>query len=212
MRRGSGVWQQFGFIFWREGLGPGGEGGLIGGSEWRRRCGAGSYGDADFGEEVFLTGGRADAEEADGLAGDVFELVRGVGGDVEGFAGFNGGFLATEGGFDLAFEYGEGLFEVVTMGWGTAAGRDVHVDEAEAGGCVAAGEQDGVCVADEADVGTGGVGGGGECEEAGEVVGRKCGVGGHESFDANGSEVVMDQASARMSLAMVASCMKVVPS
>ena len=43
------------------------------------------------------------------------ELVGSVGGDVDGFAGFGGGLLAAEGGFDLAVEEDEGFFKVVTV-------------------------------------------------------------------------------------------------
>jgi len=101
------------------------------------------------------------------------ELVRGVGGDVEGLAGVGGGGDAAEGGFDLAFEEDEGLFEVVTVWRWAAAGWDVHVDEAEAAVGVCAREEDGVGVANQADVGRGGAVGGGESEGAGEVVGGK---------------------------------------
>jgi hypothetical protein len=38
------------------------------------------------------------------------------------------------------------------MGWRAAAGGNVHVDDAEAAGCVFAGDGDGVGVADEADM------------------------------------------------------------
>ncbi len=79
--------------------------------------------------------------------------MRGVGGDVDGFSCLDGRFCATEGGFDFAFEDGEGLFEVVAV-WGRAsAGRDVHVDEAVFSGGVFGGEENGVGVSDEADVG-----------------------------------------------------------
>jgi hypothetical protein len=88
---------------------------------------------------------------------------------VNGFAGLDGGLGAAEGGFDLAVEDGEGLFEVVAV-WGRAsAGRDVHVDEAVFSGGVFGVEQHGVGVSDEADVGVRfGVGVG---EGAGWVVG-----------------------------------------
>jgi hypothetical protein len=41
-------------------------------------------------------------------------------------------FLPPEGGVELAFEDGEGLFKVVSMGLRAAARRNVHVDETEA--------------------------------------------------------------------------------
>ena len=55
--------------------------------EWGWWGGACGDGDADFGEEVFLSGGGADAEKADGLVALVLELVWSVGGNVEGLSG-----------------------------------------------------------------------------------------------------------------------------
>jgi hypothetical protein len=71
-----------------------------------------------------------------------------VGGDVQGFAGAEGRLLATEGGFHLALKQDEGLLEVMPVRWRTAAGRDVHVDDAEASGSLLAGHGDGICIAD----------------------------------------------------------------
>jgi hypothetical protein len=173
------VGKEFGFVFGGERFYFVEEGGLSGCVEWWRWGGAGCYGDADLGEELFLTGGRTDAEEADGLVADVVELVGSVGGDVDCLAGLSGGFYAAEGGFDFAVEENEGLFEVVTVRGRAAVGRDVHVDEAEAAGGVVAGEKDGVGVADEADVGEGGVIGYGGGEGAGEVIGGKLRSRGH---------------------------------
>ena len=59
-----------------------------------------------------------------------------VGGDVDGLAGPYGGLRSAKGGFHLAVEEDEGLFEVVAMRRWAAAWRDVHVDEAEAACCV----------------------------------------------------------------------------
>ena len=79
--------EELGFVLCGERLGLGAEGSLCGFVEWRWRGGARGDGDADFGEEVFLPSGGADAEKADGLVALVLELVWGVGGDVEGLAG-----------------------------------------------------------------------------------------------------------------------------
>jgi hypothetical protein len=163
--------QQLGLVLRSERLHLGDESGLCGCLHWRRGCGAGCDRHADLGEELFLAGGRADAEQADGLVAEVVELVWRVGRDVDSLAGFDDGFCATEGGLHLAFEEDEGLFKVVAMGWWAAAGRDVHVDEAEAAGGVLAGEQDSVGVADEADVRLDWVVCVGEGEGACEVVG-----------------------------------------
>jgi hypothetical protein len=55
--------------------------------------------------------------------------MRRVGRDVNGLAGTNDRVLAAEGDLNFAFENGEHLFEIVAMGCGAAAGRDMHVDE-----------------------------------------------------------------------------------
>src|SRR5580693_8363836 len=68
--------KKLGLVLGGEGLDAGDEVGLRGGVEWRRRGGAGRDRGADFGEELFLTGGRTDAEQADGLGGGVAKLVR----------------------------------------------------------------------------------------------------------------------------------------
>ena len=80
------------------------------------------------------------------MVAGVVKLVGRVGGDVDGFTGDDGGLCSSEGGFDLALEEDEGLFEVVAMRWWAAAGRDVHVDQAEAFRCVFSGEENGVGV------------------------------------------------------------------
>jgi hypothetical protein len=72
--------------------------------------------------------------------------------NVQGFAGADGRILATEGGFHLAFEDDKGLLEVMPVPWRTAAGRDVHVDDAEASGSLLAGHGNGVGIADQPDV------------------------------------------------------------
>ena len=80
------------------------------------------------------------------------ELMRSVGGDVDGGSGVGGGFLAAKGQFDFAFEENEGLFVVVAMRAGSAAERDEHVDDAEAAVGLGSGDSDRVGVADQADM------------------------------------------------------------
>jgi hypothetical protein len=62
-------------------------------------------------------------------------------------------FFAAKGGFDLAFEDGERFLEVVAMRRRAAAGRDVHVDKAITTVRVVAGEQNGVGVPHDSEVG-----------------------------------------------------------
>ena len=64
----------------------------------------------------------------------------------------DGRLLATEGGFHLAFEQDKSFLEVVPVWWRTAAGRDMHVDDAEAPGSLLAGHGDGVGISDQSDV------------------------------------------------------------
>ena len=78
--------------------------------------------------------------------------MRSVGRDVQGFAGADGRLLATEGDFHLAFEEDEGLLEVMPVRGRTAAGRDVHVDDAELSGSLLACHGDGVRIADQPDM------------------------------------------------------------
>jgi hypothetical protein len=70
------------------------------------------------------------------------KLVRGVGWNIDCGARVHDGHLSTEGHFYLALKKDEGFFEVMTMRTGTAAGRDVHVDYAEAIVGVFAGDGD----------------------------------------------------------------------
>ncbi len=93
------------------------------------------------------------------MTGGVAEPVRRVGWDVDGFASSDDCLLPAEGGVNLAVKDGEGFFKVLAV-WGRpAAGRNVHVDEAVAPRSVFAGDEDGVGVADEAEVwGVGGLG------------------------------------------------------
>jgi hypothetical protein len=148
-----GTLQKFGPILWGEGYDLLHELGLVGGAEfWSRRSTSGDL-YAYFKEEVLLAGGGTDAEQANRTSGGVVKLVGSVGWDVDGFAGTDSRRVSAEGGFHLAFEQDEGLFEVVAMGRGSASGWDVHVDEAEAAVGLVAGEGDGAGIADEADVG-----------------------------------------------------------
>ena len=55
--------------------------------------------------------------------------MRGVGRPVDGLAGPRNRVLAAEGELHLAINHGEHFLEVVAVGRGTAAGRDVHIDE-----------------------------------------------------------------------------------
>src|SRR5471032_1704726 len=98
-------------------------------AEWRRKRGAGGDGDAYLAEELILARGRADAQHARGFGGGIVELVRCVCRDVNGGACGDGGVLATEGGFELAFEKDEGFFKIVTMRRRATTRRDEHVDE-----------------------------------------------------------------------------------
>jgi hypothetical protein len=64
--------------------------------------------------------------------GLVVELVWCVGRDVDGLADSRDPFPAAESDLNFALENGEHLLEIVAVGRRTAAGRDVHVDEAVA--------------------------------------------------------------------------------
>ena len=148
----SGVLEELGFVFGCERFSVGAKGCLSRFVELGGRGSAGSYGDADLGEEFFLSGWGAETQEADiGLA-LIHKLMRGVGGYVDGLAGVGGGAFTAEGGLDLALEEDEGFFKIVPVrGW-AAAGWDVHVDEAELAGGVFAAQEDGVGIAHQAEV------------------------------------------------------------
>ena len=90
--------------------------------------GAGGNGDSYFLKEVFEACGRAEAEQSDWLRGSVAELVRRVGGNVDGIFCMQGQLLSTKGDIELAFEDAERFFEVVAMRRRAAARRDVHVN------------------------------------------------------------------------------------
>jgi hypothetical protein len=73
------------------------------------------------------------------LGAGIAELVRGVGGYVDGFAGGYKGLCAAKSSLDFTFKNDERFFEVVAVRRRSAAWRDVHVDQAEAYGGVLAG-------------------------------------------------------------------------
>lgn len=75
-----------------------------------------------------------------------------VGRDVDRLAGSHNRFGSAERNFDLAFENGEHLFEIVAMRRRTASRRNVHINEAVAAGGVFAGENNRVRVPRETDV------------------------------------------------------------
>ena len=77
------------------------------------------------------------------------KLVRGVGWNIDCVARTHDGRLTAEGGFHLAHKEDEGFFEVMAVGWWAAAGRDVHVDCAEAIVGIFAGDDDGIRVSDQ---------------------------------------------------------------
>jgi hypothetical protein len=142
--------------------------------EWGSGGCASGDGDSYFHKKLFLAGGGTDAEHAHGRMGTVPELMGRVGGDVNGFACLDEGFLSTEGCFDCAFEQDEGFFEVVAVRRRSATRRNVHVNDREPARGLLAGDGDGVGVADQSNVGEGGVLiGPRQGEGAAEVIGRK---------------------------------------
>ena len=100
------------------------------------------------------------------------KLVRGVGRDVDCLACLDLRLMAAECGQQFSFEHDEGLLEVVAVGWRAAAGRGVHVDQAESAGGVLGGQQGSVGIAHQADVGEIGVFGAHDDEFPARVVGR----------------------------------------
>ena len=80
------------------------------------------------------------------------ELVRSVGGDVDGVASLDDGFLSTKGGFHLSVKKDESFLEVVAMRRRATARRNVHVDDAEASIGLVAGHGDCIGVSHDADV------------------------------------------------------------
>jgi len=101
------VLQEHGFVFWGECLGFSSELCLGFFVESGRSCGTGGHQDAQLREEFFLARGRANAEEARRFFAGVAELVRGVGGDVNGLARGYDGLCSAKDGLDLAFENNE---------------------------------------------------------------------------------------------------------
>ena len=127
---------------------------------------------SDLLEKFFLPGWRADAKQPRVLSAGVMELVRRIGRNVQRLAGARRGFHAAKRRLDLAFEHHESFLEVVAMRRRAASRRDVHVDEAEFPGGVFAAEQNGVGVADQADVQRVGRIGLGQHQQPREIVGR----------------------------------------
>src|ERR1700722_2910508 len=117
-----------------------------------RRCDTRGDRNSNLQKEFLLPGRRANTEHAYGLTRSIVKLMRSVGRNVQGFAGADDRILATEGGFHLAFENDKGLLEVMPVRWRTTAGRNVHVDDAEASGSLLAGHGNGVGIADQPDV------------------------------------------------------------
>jgi hypothetical protein len=107
------------------------------------------------------------------LEGRVVELMWGIGRNIDCVACTHGGSLTPEGHFHLALKKDEGLFEVVTMRTGTAAGWYVHVDHTEAVVGVFASDGDGIRVSDETDMLSCRTIRPGESQAAAEIVGRK---------------------------------------
>ena len=103
-------------------------------------------------KKFLLPSGRTNTEHAYGLTGSVVKLMRSVGRDVQGLTVAEGRLRAAESGFHLAFEEDKGFLEVMAVRWRTAAGRDVHVDDAEASGSLLACNGDGVGISDQPDV------------------------------------------------------------
>jgi hypothetical protein len=90
--------------------------------EFGRRCGPGRDGDTNFQKELFLTGRRADAQQSHRLCGRVAKLVRCVGGDVNGLARSHHHLRTAESCVELAFDYCERLFEIVSVRRGPPPG------------------------------------------------------------------------------------------
>jgi transposase len=111
-------------------------------------CHGGTY----FDKEPLLAGWGAHAKQPYCLVRGVSEGVWRVGRNVDGLAGLRHEVLVAKAELDLAFEDREHFLEVVTMRRGTAAGRNVHIDEGVLTGSVVTSHQNRVGVADKADV------------------------------------------------------------
>jgi len=73
--------------------------------------------------------------------------VRGIRRNIYGFTRSHYALRATERCLKLAFEDGEGLLEIVSVGWRTSAVGNVHVDQAEPASGFLARNEDRVSVA-----------------------------------------------------------------
>ena len=147
------VWKQFRAVLWRQGLCFCPKCRLCCLVEWWRGACPSWDGHGDLHKELLLAGRRAGAQQSCRLGGHVLELMRRVRWDVDGVAGSRHIFRSTERHFDFALKDGEGLFEVMTMRRRAAAGRDMHIDKTEAPRGVLAGEEDGIGIANYAEVG-----------------------------------------------------------
>jgi len=134
-----GVLQELGFVFWGECLGFGSEFCVGFFVEFGQTCGTGGDRDAHLHEEFFLACGSANAEESRRFFPSIAELVRGVGGAVNGLARGYDGLCSAKDGLDLAFENNERFFKVVAVRRRSASRRNVHVDQAKAVSGVLAG-------------------------------------------------------------------------
>jgi hypothetical protein len=106
----------------------------------------------DQSEELVLAGRGTQAQQPRGTLAGVAEPVGGVGRHVDGLPSSRRDALTAEGHLDLAVEDREHLLEVVAVRRGTASWRDVHVDQRVPTVGVAAGDQDRVGVAHQAQV------------------------------------------------------------
>lgn len=78
--------------------------------------------------------------------------MRRVCGNMYRFAGSHSALLPAKGRFHLAFEQNKGLFKVVTMQRRSAAGWDVHVDQAETARSCLPWDSNRIGIANQADV------------------------------------------------------------
>jgi hypothetical protein len=91
--------------------------------ELRRRARAGCHRHADLGEELFLSGRRADASHTRLPVALVVEPVRRVGRNMNRLARAGNGLHAAKRSLDLALENNEGLLDVVPVRrWPVAGG------------------------------------------------------------------------------------------
>jgi hypothetical protein len=75
-------------------------------------------------------GRRADTEQSRRLPGSVGKRVRCVRWNMDSLPGAHDRLFAAEGGVDLAFKDRKRLLKIMAVGWRTAAGRNVHINQA----------------------------------------------------------------------------------